>query len=354
MLTQTWKQPNGLTGTYDWPRTLKNRENLRGTRRWCQKTKKNFLQDGWDGKYEIAMFDARKTGESAIGPDFIDLMHEIDDDDSSRSNSPVNQVTWANEMQFTEGEIQEECPFSEDEESVCLDFPEEVRNAWENREWRDNYEIAINEAFQKIYDHNESIKNDPAKARMKPKDINPFWSHALQEIRQRNRDEDEEQRENLIGIAELPAIEFEDESDVTASAIYTATDSELGENENAIDLPDRISVSDTIVDDMPELEGSLSGEETRADDDAFEREGSTEERVAEVLIVERQEDVITSDDIIANNDVNESLQATNAVGNQMNATRRFDHLSFKARLIEFRKRQEMEWIFGNSNKNQNA
>ena len=315
------------------------------------------MQDGWDGKYEIAMFEIRKNGENALESDFIEFMQETDDDDSLRSDSPsANHITWANEMQFTEGECQEECPFSEDEESVCLNFPEESRNAWDDREWRDNYEIAINEAFQEIYDHNEAVKNDPAKARLKPKDINPFWSHALQEIRQRNREEDENLRENLAGLAELPAIEIEDESDVTASAIYTATESDLdaseGPNEIASDLPDRISVAGTITDSLPDLEGSNSDGENV--DETVDDARVTEESAAEILIVERQEDFITRDDIIASSVPSEELQVIEMRDDRSEPPRRFDHLSFKARLIEFRKRQEMEWIFGSSNKNQNA
>ena len=48
-------KPNGLNASYDWPRVMKFPKVLRAVRRWCQKTKKNFLQDGWHGKYEFYM-----------------------------------------------------------------------------------------------------------------------------------------------------------------------------------------------------------------------------------------------------------------------------------------------------------
>ena len=316
------------------------------------------MQDGWNDLYEFAMFDARKSGESAIGPDFCSLMNEDDESDSSRSSSPANSITWANEMQFTEGEVLEECPFSEDDESVNLDFPEEYLNAWDDREWRNKYESAIEDGFQRIYGHNESIKNDPAKANMKPKDINPFWSHALQEIRHRNREEDEKVRANRDGFAELPSadvneqldVEVEDESIVSASAIYTATESasaiytatDSGSDGNAIDNDAEEAASEaqqlqgeSTFDSMPSLEGSTQSENLV---------NNLQEEAADVLVVEKQDEVIRREDIIAVE--SEGEMHIEELQEVAGPSRRFDYQNFKARLIEFRKRQEMEWIFG--------
>ena len=331
----------------DWPRVIKNVNNLRGTRRWCQRSKRNFLQDGWNGKYEFSLFDARKQGEKALPVDFANLMQEVDEEMQSRSDSPVSgEVSWANEMQVTTGELLEEQPFSEDEDVFALDFPEESRNDWDNREWRDSYEIALNEAFQRVYDRNEEIKNDPEKANLKPADIDPFWSHALQEIKHRNREEDRKVQENMEGLAELPAIEIEDESEVTASAIDTATDSEPATNEEVAlqvaDLNDAIiGIESNLLDDTESNNaGSIIEVDTQ---DLSELQ---DEEVAEVLVIERQEEIITNDKDEANQDDTQAVDTSAVVA----SFSRFDADSFKARLIEFRKRQEIEWIYRNINK----
>ena len=323
-------------------------------RRWCQKSKRNFLQDAWNGKYEFFLFDAKDASEKALPDDFTTLMQEMDEISSRASSPGALNVTWANEMQVTVGEMEEEQPFSEDEEFFALDFPDEHRNDWPNREWRERYEIALNEAFQRVYDRNEGIKNDPAQANLKPADIDPFWSHALAEIKRRNKEEDQQLQENIEGLAELPAIEIEDESEVTASAIYTATETESGTNENA-SVTQEIDLNDAIIGIESNLladDENASGNDTVEDDpDADNQEVEPEvqlEGTAEVLIIERQEEVISNEDVepVVNEMQMQRRDARNVASNN-----RFDAASFKARLIEFRKRQEIDWIYRNINKN---
>ena len=290
------------------------------------------------------MFDARRKGDKALSSEFHEYMHEVDEGSNAGSDGQAGlNITWANEMQVTTGEDIDECPFSEDEE-IELDFPEEGLNDWHNREWRDAYEIALVEAFQKTYDHNEAVKHDPEKKGQKPKDINPFWSHALQEIRHRNRREDDEIATNLVGLSELPILEpessaIEDQSDITASAIPSDTTS--GEVASEMHLSE---LNDAVLDIDNGLLAETIGEEM--DTTGAEMEMQDDE-VAEVLVIERQNEVI-SPDINANVGpvVQEGAERINAsVSNN-----RFDAESFKARLTEFRKRQEIEWIF-NINKN---
>ena len=337
---------------------VRNYENLRGTRRWCQKSKRNFLQDSWNGKYEFHLFNARKSEDKALPEDFIELMQEPDEERSSRSSTPGSlNVTWANEMQVTTGTAEEEQPFSEDEDIFALDFPEEHLNKWDDREWRDKYEIALNEAFQRVYDRNEGRKNDPAQANLKPADIDPFWSHALQEIKHRNREEDRKLQENMNGFAEMTTIEVEDESEISASAIYTATESETAISENLMNMQE-VDLNEAVIG----IESNLLGDDSNAIDEehedsdivetaeenAEEETGVQMEGPAEVLVIERQEDVISNDDIDQERNV---LQVQRNEGIVTNASSRFDADSFKARLIDFRKRQEIEWIYRNINKN---
>ena len=323
----------------DWPRVVTNPENLRNTRRWCQRSKRNYLQDAWNGRYEHYMFEAREKGVNAINPDFCLHMNEEDEEEDSRSESPNSEVsvTWANEMQFTEGEELEEFPFSEDEESIAVDFPEEDLNLWDDFEWRDRYAVAINVAYGKVYERNEAVKNDPT-SRMKPVDINPHWSFLLQQISQRNKDEAER-------AAELQEREFEieigDRSDVTSTSIHgydtdnntVATEAE-SVNAEEIDLNEALIGSEADSNDlMPmtvnELTSTIAIDAEETEISEIQSEGS-----AEVLIIERQEEVVELQDETEQSAVREEANSGREI-----ARNRFDFQSFKARLIEFKNRQ---------------
>ena len=332
-------KPNGLKNAYDWPRILKNPENLRSTRRWCQITRRNYLQNGWNGEYEFFMFNKRPDGHNALMDDFWDQMQEVYEDcsetDSDRSISPRNSVTWANEMQLSEGVDVEEYPFSEDEESVQIDFPEENLNDWESSKWRSNYAIAINEAYQKVYEHNEAIKNDPGMSRKKPIDIDPFWGFALQQIMQRNK-EDEEKETN---VQENSGVDIEDGeaiSDVTSTSLhaYDTDDNTIvtegSMNDAVIDIKsDLLEESDAIDRDDTERVNNASVESN----DDTEQMAANSDVSAEVLLVERQEEVI----VLQENEIAAPILQENSPMSSL----RFDFEDFKARLLRFKNRTEL-------------
>ena len=330
-------KPKGLNIELDWPRVVSNPENLRNTRRWCQKSKRNYLQDAWNGRYEFYMFEAREKGSNAISAEFCLHMNEEEEEDDSRSESPNSDVsvTWANEMQLTEGEEPEELPFSEDEESIAIDFPDEELNLWDDFEWRDRYAVAINEAYGKVYERNEAVKNDPT-LRLKPVDIDPHWSFLLQQIAQRNKDEADE-------VNELQEREFEieigDRSDVTSTSIHgydtdnntITTEAESANAEDEVDLNEALIGSEAESDETTpmttnELATTIAIEANETDE--VRSEGS-----AEVLIIERQEEVMELQVEPEQGEVREEDSREREI-----ARNRFDFQSFKARLIEFKNR----------------
>lgn len=287
----------------------------------------------WNGFYEFYMFEKRPEEEKALCDDFWEYMQEEDEDESEtgseHSSSPRNSVTWANEMQLTEGVEQEEHPFSEDEESVQIDFPEEDLNDWDNAEWRANFAIAINEAYTKVYEHNERIKNDPAMARKKPIDIDPFWGFALQQIKERDREEEE----NAEQLQEVETVEIEDEeavSEATSNSIHAydsnsntiITDASLNE---AV-----IGINSELLNDTDARDELNAINDTADEDDAEIAAGS--DVSAEVLLIERQEDVIVLQD----------EQSSTMQDSRSTSSLRFNFEDFKARLMRFKNRCNSE------------
>ena len=288
---------------------------------------------GWNGFYDFFMFEKRPKNENALCDDFWDYMQEEDEDGSEtgseHSISPRNSVTWANEMQLTEGVEPEEHPFSEDEESVQIDFPEEDLNDWENAEWRANFAIAINEAYSKVYEHNEMIKNDPTMARKKPIDIDPFWGFALQQIKERDREE-EENSEKLQEVETVEIVDEEANSEATSNSIH-AYDS----NSNTI-VTDA-SLNEAVIGINSELlNDTVAREEDNAISDVMTEEDTEiiigSDVSAEVLLIERQEDVIVLQD----------EQISSLQDSRSTSSLRFNFEDFKARLMRFKNRCKSE------------
>ena len=326
---KTCIKPKGLKNGYDWPRVIKNPENLRSTRRWCQITKRNYLQNGSNGCYEFCMFEKRPDDTSAINDDFWDFMNEAEEEESdlsSEASSPRSSTTWANQMQLTEGEEQEEYPFSEDEDSVQIDFPEEDLNDWDNPQWRSNFAIAINEAYDKVYAHNEAIKNDPNMARKKPVDIDPYWGFAMQQILERDRI-DQEKDKLVQEKTEIEIGDGEGLSDATSTSIHAydtdsntiITDASL--NEAVLGIETRL-LEDT----------NLDQDQTAVDEG--EVETAVSEASAEVLLIERQEEVIILQE--------DRTQSPSLQESRSSASTRFDFEDFKARLLKFKNRENSE------------
>ena len=345
-------KPNGLTEAFDWPRLIKYPEHLKNTRRWCQMTRRNYLQDGWNGRYEFFMFEKRERNCKSISSDFTIHMNDMTEEEyDSRSDSPGSQgsISWANELQITEGDEPdvEETPFSDDE-SVQIDFPEEGLNLWDDREWRQKYAIAIKSAFQKVYDHNETVKNggDP---KLKPKDLDPHLIFVLQQIAIRDKDEIEK-AEEALKLQENKEVEIEDQSDVTSTSIHgydtdnNTIDTNEGKDQEGSLNDAVLSInSDLLEEGMTEdLVGNEETEEDTNLDETVQSEGT-----AEVLLIERQEEVITLQE---ENEAQTALQELNSEESNQRNVPRFDFQDFKARLLKFKNRETSESCHEFSNK----
>ena len=302
------------------------------------------MQDGWNGRYEFYMFEKREGNCNSISPDFAIHMNDMTEEEfDSRSDSPGSQesITWANELHITEGDEPdvEETPFSDDE-SVQIDFSEESLNLWDDKEWRQKYAIAIKSAFQKIYDHNEAVKNgdDP---KLKPKDLDPHLIFVLQQIAIRDKDEIEKSEE-AKKLQENQEVEIGDQSDVTSTSIHgydtdnntIDTNEEKGQEGSLNDAV--LSINSELLEEgeTEEVEGIMETEEDANFDETVQSEGT-----AEVLLIERQEEVITLQEE-AESQV--ALQEINSGrSNQANVSR-FDFQDFKARLLKFKNREMSE------------
>ena len=311
---------------------------LRGTRRWSQVDKKNYLQDGWNGCYEFYMFDARREGMSPISDEFeLHLTEEEEMDTVSHDSLRMQSETtsWANKLELTEGEIEsEERPFSEDEDSIHVEFDRLEENNWDCREWRDKYSVAIQIAKQKVYDHNESIKNDPAKKHCKPLDIDPFWNFALQQIDLMNEEPEEKDDEDRIERM------TDDRSDATSTSLHLSKSScsskliAIEETELEQDLNEAIIGIDSNL--LEETDASV----TQAENPILQFE---DERIrdGEVIIIEGQEIELQAGKtrIERPEPVLDLMEDRLQLRNERSGSARFDYEGFKASLIKFRERQ---------------
>ena len=320
---------------------------LRGLRRWSQVDKKNYLQDGWNGRYEFYMFDARKEGLSPISDDFEMHLEEIEEPDETCDSFGMQSesMTWANRMEMTEGDIElEERPFSEDEDSINVEFDRLNEAKWDCREWRDSYGAALLEAKQKVYDHNESIKNDPTKRHCKPMDIDPFWNFALRQIDEMNEKTEEKDDEERV------ERQSDDRSDATSTSLHLSKSTCSSRNPESIaikkieetqDLNDAvIGIDSNLLEDTEVLEEEKKP--VLQEEDEKIREG-------EVIIIEGQEIELQAERkrVVKPQPVTDLFQEGLQSREGSQGSSRFNFESFKASLIKFKER---EAAINNNNK----
>ena len=337
--------------------------NLRSTRRWSQKNKKNFLADAWNGNYEFYMFDARQEDFAPITEEFEDYMDEVHEVVEESSNESLNQsanVAWANVMKTTIGEIEDEEPFSEDEEVGELKYWNDDNPDWESAQWRADFEKAILNGYKEVEEWNEAIKTDPDKKKCKPKLIDPYWPFALRQLRLKNEEEKEggpQLNDDIINSSddddedddEMPELEgsgadAESAVNLDEARIEVETES-MGETDLQIipevqeeNAENQVTESETgsadTIDEATNLTSAVSLE-NEASDQIIIVGGADEERTdEEELIFEVQ---LNDDQEV--NQVSAEEPSAAPVERPRPLTPRFDHNRFKASLTELRRKK---------------